>query len=362
MLLGVTVVLLLIFLSNSLVRYLGQAAAGQLPGDVIFQLVALKAVKYLILLVPLSLYLAILLVLGRMYRDNEMAAMGACGIGIMRLYRPLLLIALPLSVVLAWLSLQTVPRTNDLELRIIDAAKRKMGISAIKAGRFREGRGGERIIYAEKISDDGTQLSNVFIHARVQDKIVLLSAEKGVLEDDPKTRSRYLVLLNGYRYDGLPGSVDYRIVKFQKHGLLIRPSAEGTLETKRTAVPSSQLWHSTVAADQAELQWRMAVPLGTLVLMVLAVPLGRVSPRKGMYGKLFVAVLVYIFYFNLLALAETWTDRGTIPVALGLWWVHGLLLLFGFILLVRHYGLRWIGDTIRSKGGSTHSPESGEPS
>lgn len=339
-LLGVLLVLLLIFLSNRLVRYLADAAAGQLPGDVIFTLVALKAAKYLILLVPLGLYLAILLVLGRLYRDSEMAAMAACGVGGPRLYRAIFLLTVPLALIQGWMALQVVPWTDAEEVRIIDAAQRDMEINAVRAGRFQEGMDGKRILYAQDVTDE-PRMHRVFIHVQRDDgRDIMLSAREGHLETKPA--GRYLVLSDGYRYEGKPGDADFRIVRFERHGVLLQRSQPAAESGKMGARPTAQLWGSSDPSEAAELQWRLSMPLGAVVLALLALPIGRVNPRTGRYGRLFIAILLYVGYVNLLAFAQSWTERGTIPISVGLWWVHGLFLLLTAVLLVRQLGLRWV--------------------
>lgn len=339
-LLGVLIVLLLIFLSNRLVRYLAEAAAGELPGDVIFMLLALQAAKYIILLIPLGLYLAILLVLGRLYRDSEMAAMAACGVGGPRLYRAILMLAVPLAILQGWMALQVVPWTDAELVRLIDEGKRDMEVSAIRAGSFQEGMGGNRILYAQEVTDE-PRMKHVFIHVLRDDgRSIMLTATEGHLESRPG--GRYLVLSDGYRYEGRPGDADFRIVEFERHGVLLRRSEALAASEKMDARPTSQLWGSSDPAEAAELQWRFSMPLGALVLALLALPIGRVDPRSGRYGRLFIAILLYVGYVNLLAFAQSWTESGAIPISLGLWWVHGLFLALTGVLLLRQLGLRWV--------------------
>ncbi len=348
-LVGVILVLLLIFLSNRLVRYLADAAAGQLPADVIFTLVALKTVKYLILLLPLGLYLSVLLVLGRLYRDSEMTALAACGVGTMRLYRPVLLLALPLALAQGIFSLQIVPWADGQETRIIGRAQEQMDISAVSPGRFREGPqgvNGRRVIYVQSVSAGG-QLHDVFIQVRENGESVLLSAARGHVEHDPRTGNRYLVLEDGYRYHGVPGSAGFRILHFARHGILLRAGDEAHGQVKLNAVPTASLWGSSAPPEQAELQWRLSIPVATLSLALLALPLGRVKPRKSNYGRLLIAVVVYVIYFNLLALAQTWTEKGQIPAMLGLWWVHALMFALVAVLLVRQNGWAWVMGSAR---------------
>jgi lipopolysaccharide export system permease protein len=340
-LLAVSLVLLFIFVSNRLVHYLADAAAGQLPAGVIFELLGLKALKYLILLLPLALYLAILLVLGRMYKDSEMAALASCGVGPTRLYRPVMWVAVPMALMQGWLSLHVVPWSDRFETRLVARAESRINISAVTPGRFHEGHEGQRVIYVERITGND-QLHNVFIHLRHHDHIVLLSAKRGYIETDKDNGYRYLVLVDGNRYEGLPGSGKFRILHFAKHGLLLRGVPVTVAPPRLNELPTAQLWGSSDPRKAAELQWRISVPLAAVVLGLLAVPVGRVSPRKGTYGKLLVAVLLYVFYFNILALARTWMEKGETPLVLGLWWVHGSVLLLAAAWLIRQHGPAWV--------------------
>lgn len=348
--LGVTLVLMLIFLSKLLVGYLAEAASGEIPGDLILSLMMLKSLKYLTLILPLSLFLAILLVQGRMYRDSEMVAITACGVGTLQLYKPLILVSLPVVLTLIGLSLYTLPWTERLEDELLSEAQKNLEVTGIQAGRFREGASNERIIYTEEISNDRSLMKNLFIHTRKGDRRILLSSKKGRIELNENTNDRYLLMLDGTRYEGTPGNADYKIIKFKEHSLLIKPGTTATGGPQRNALTTKMLWNSDNKIHIAELQWRISMPLSALVLVLLALPLGKVDPRKGRYGKLFIAILIYIFYVNLLAVAQSWTIKGEIPTSLGIWWVHGIVLLLVAIMLVKRDGLRWMLESMSGKG------------
>lgn len=329
---GVTLVLMLIFVSARMVRYLAKAAEGDLPGETILLLLGLKSVEILVLLLPLALYLAILLVQGRMYRDSEMVAIGACGVSLARLYRPLFLVAVPVSLLLAAMSLFMIPWSANLEQKAIEDAQKSMEIGGISAGQFRMSEDKKRLIYVEEFDSEGGEMQNVFIQVQQDAQVVLLSSERAYVEDEAGTGDRYLIMLNGHRYEGRPGNSDYKAIQFRRHSMLLRAQAEVAGQPKHEAMPTSRLLVDNSAASLAELQWRISVPVSALLLTLLALPLGKVDPRQGRYGKLFIAVLVYSVYVNVLALAKGWTEREVVPSELGLWWVH-LLVLFACVFL-----------------------------
>lgn len=103
----------------------------------------------------------------------------------------------------------------------------------------------------------------------------------------------------------------------------------------REGMSSAALLRSDDALDIAELQWRLAAPAAIFVLTLLAVPLARSSPREGRYGRLALAVLVYIVFANLLGVARVWVERGVVGAWPGLWWVHALFVVVALAMLWR---------------------------
>lgn len=337
--LAVTVVLLVILISNRLVGFLADAAAGRIAGGVIFTLLGLKAVSALVMLLPLSLFLAISFSLGRLHKDSEMAALSACGAGPARLYRPLFMVAVPLALGLGWLSFLGAPWAADVGYQLRDKAMKTAELSSLAAGRFKEVDKGARVFFIERLSEDRSHIENVFVQMRRADRLQLQSASSARQYIDPDSGEQVVVMDNGYLYEGLPGRADFRIVHFARQTLRL-PAEDGRdAPRKRDASPTLALLESTDRGDIAELHWRLAAPVSMLVLTLLALPLSYAAPREGRYGRLLAAILVYIIYANLLGTANVWLDRGSLPVTWGMWWVHGLLLMLALVLLARRLRL-----------------------
>ncbi len=337
--LAVLVVLLLILISNRLAGYLADAAAGHIAGGVIFTLLGLKAISSLVILLPLSLYLAMAFTLGRLHKDNEMVALEACGAGPARLYRPLFLVAVPVTLVLSWLSFQGAPWANDVGYQMRDQAMKTAEIGSLTAGRFKEVDQGTRVFFIERMSESRAQIENVFVQMRSADRLQVQFAASAHQFIDPVSHEQVVVMDNGYLYEGLPGKADFRIVHFARQTMRL-PAEDGSNAPREVdATPSRKLLSSTDRRDRAELHWRLAAPVSMLVLTLLVLPLGYAAPREGRYGRLLAAVLVYIIYANLLGTAEIWLGRGSVPMVWGMWWVHGLLLVLALVLLARRLRL-----------------------
>lgn len=338
-LVAVTTVLFLIFVSSWFARLLGQVAAGDIQVNVVFLLLGLKSVDALMLLLPLSLFLAVLLAFGRLYKDSEMVAMLACGVSLLRVTRFVFWFGLGFGLIIAVITLYLGPLAKAERFKVQQALEASIGLEGIAAGQFRELAGGRVVFYAERLADDGKAMENVFIQGGGKGMEHLLVAERARLRDDDQG-GRYLVLENGYRYEGEPGRADFRITRYQLHEILVAEPEERREEAiaATAALPTLALWGSDKPWHQAELQWRLAMPLAALLMALLAVFLSRTNPRQGRYGKFFLGILVYAIYSNLLGVARTWVERGKIDPGIGIWWVHALLLLIVAVLMFQHLG------------------------
>lgn len=348
-------VLLLIFFSTRFVRILADVAAGALPADLVFTLLGLHSLRFLPLLFTIALFFAILLAFGRLYRDHEMVALAACGFGqadlagtIMRLAP---VVALVIGLCAVFLSPWAASRANDLQLR----AKQESELSGLVAGQFRESRDGNFIIYVESIEDDKRTLHNVFVHNRKDSSQTVLYSATGYRDVDAKTGDEFMIMNDGYRYEGVPGQLDYRVIHFATHAIRVERKAEQVQKLARWQMSTAELWQTRSAKDLAELQNRLLMPISALVLALLAVPLSRSSPREGRYARLFSAVLIFIAYNNLLAAAQGWVGSGKLSPSIGMWWVPLLLLCITllYIYLQNHNSvLCWPGRRARREQGA----------
>ena len=336
--LAVTLVLLAILLTNQFARVLGDVAKDKLPKDAIFQIIGLTGLQYLTILVPIGLFLAIMLALGRLYRDSELPAMMACRVGPLDIYRPLSWLLIPLAVAVGWLAMVVAPQALTEIERISVEARRQADLSSIEPGRFTSDSRAGSVVYAESVVEAG-MIENVFLQRQTEKGVEVVIAKRGeqVESDDPNTR--FFVLHDGRRYEGIPGTADFRVMEFGEHGIPYRlPDAEAP-ELEPRAMRTADLLSSNVSLEIAELHWRIGIPFATLILAILAVPLSRSQPRQGRYGRLAIGLLVFIIYFNLLSAGKAWLEQGVVPASVGLWWVHALMLSVALGMLAIHNGV-----------------------
>jgi len=332
---SVTLVLVLILVSGILARLLGQAANGVIPDDAILPLLAMTALHYFISVNPLALYLAVLLTFSRFYKDNEMAAMNACGIGLLRLYRSVMVMVIPLTLLVFVLALFVQPWL----VQQMDAYKQQIesrsDLSGLVAGQFNKA--DKATLFIEKRSANGKTMQNIFSRQLSGSSTAIETSKQLQRYRDEQGRG-FVVFIDGQYYEGEVGQADYSITRYQKHGVFV-PEKKIKQRTRSEALSSRFLWQSTDNSwHQAELQWRLSMPLLTFLLAMLAVPLSYTTPRNGRYSKLAVGILIYVVYVNLAGVAQTWLEHQKVPQWLGMWWIHSFGLLLIVFLLVKRYG------------------------
>ncbi|MEN7341613.1 MAG: LPS export ABC transporter permease LptF [Pseudomonadota bacterium] len=335
--LSVTLVLLTILLSNQFARVLGDAARDKVAKDAVFSVIGLTALQYLTIIVPFGLFLAVMLSLARLYSDSELPAMMACRIGPMGLIRPLAWLALPLAIAVAWLALVVSPQSIQRIDQISAETQRQMDLSALEAGRFVNAGAEGVVIFAEAVSDDG-QLSNVFLQRREGQMVEVVLAQRGRQTINDSDETRFIVLNEGRRYVGVPGTAAFQVFEFSEYGIPYALPAVEVIDAGPEGALTRELRQRNDPLSIAELQWRWSVPVSTLLLALLAIPLSRTRPRQGRYGKLAIGVLVFIIYYNLLGAAKVWVERGDLSPLPGIWAVHGAMFAVTMFLFASQNG------------------------
>jgi len=344
-LVAVLSVIVIIIVSRKFIRILDKAIEGQVSNETLLNILGLKIIVAGVAFLPAAIFMSVLMVLGRMYRDQEMSAVSSAGGGAGTVYRAVFLLVFPLSVLAAGLSMYVAPWAESRTTQLMHQDQESADLRGIGAGKFSEYSQGDLVFYVEKIDDD-KRMQGVFVQNRQHGNVGIINAETGRLKDLPD--GRYMVLKNGERIQGQPGTVNYVIEQFAEYAVRI-DTKETEVNFGREAVAFDALTSSDQIIDIAELQRRFSIPLGIMMLGFIAVPLAQLSPRGGVYGNMLIGFLIYFSYGNLISVSQSWVIKETIPAWLGIFGVNFLLLLTGGVLLARLYGWQWLMMKVREK-------------
>lgn len=335
-------VLLAIILTRLLILLLGKASVGEVIPEAVIGLIAFGILNNLPVLLGIAVFVAVLLALTRSYRDSEMTVWFTSGLSIAAWIRPVLQFALPVAVVCGLLSLVVTPWSQAQSVEYVRLLASRDEVSSVTPGVFRESRNADRVFFVDKLSERDDVVNNVFVQSTESNRMGVMVAQRGFIET-AANGDRFVVLLNGRRYEGTPGSLEYRVVDFDRYALRIEPREAAREAPKNKALGTMELFAERKPDQVAELHWRIALPLAVVIMGLFAVPLAFVNPRSGRSWNLIMAVLVYALYNNLLSIFQAWTSQGKIPGWLGLWPVHGVMILILLILFSRQlYGSRWL--------------------
>ena len=327
-------VLLGITLTTQLVKLLGQAASGAITSMGVLALLGFTVLNYLPVLLSLTLFIAVLMTLTRSYRDSEMVVWFSSGLGLMRWMRPVLMFAAPLVFTIGLLSLVLSPWAVNKAEEFRQLMNMRDDVSAITPGVFRESSRGDRVYFVEEVEGEQIYVANVFVSSTQHHKLGIMVANRGY-QETLDNGDRFLVLMNGRRYEGEAGTPEYKIYEFDKYAMRIETAAGQARPPTTKTLGTLDLIRNRTAENLAEFSWRIGLPVSALVLSVLAIPLSFVNPRAGRSMNLVLALLLYMTYSNLLSIAQAYIAQSKIGLTAGLWGVHGLMLVILAILFYR---------------------------
>tara|TARA_B100001093_G_scaffold519777_1_gene610402 strand:+ start:3018 stop:4118 length:1101 start_codon:yes stop_codon:yes gene_type:complete len=352
-LLALTSVIVAIFIINQFVHYIAHVAEGQYSMISLLQLMAVMVPLIAGYLIPLGLYLSIILVFGRWYVNQEMVVMQACGLGFGELLRKVLSFSMLVALFVGYLTLVVDPMVQRLNNKVlIDIAEQSI-VSRILPQVFTP-LGAGQTFYSSMVSRDHTQLHDVFLAEKQADGgWRITTAERAHEEGNTQWPGRYLILRSGGQLSLSAKGDTYEYGQFDRYGVRIDVPYK-KISTWPEDAETSQLWpkYHQDPKVAAELQWRLSIPLSVILLALLAVPLSHIRPRQGQYGRIFPAISIYLVYANFLWIGRSWISDGKMSPEVGLWWVHGLLLLF----IIAVYCHRWGVKNIRGLIGRTRRP------
>lgn len=310
------------------------AAKGILPNDAITTMLGFNMVKFLPMLLSLTLFLAVLMTLSRWYRDSEMVIWFSSGLSINSWVKPVLAFTLPVIALIAILSLFIMPwATNKGEDFRVQLESRD-DLASISPGVFKESSNAERVFFIESFDELGNIVKNIFVQSIQHQKLGIIVAAQGSRLTE-KNGDNFLVMENGRRYQGERGTAEFSTTQFEKYALRVE-AAEVKQKPPNTQSKSSQeLIKNNDHANSAELQWRLAIPVSALILALLAIPLSSLDPRAGRSANFVLALIIYMIYNNMLSIMQAWVAQGKVHETVGLWPVHLLFLIFTAYMFYR---------------------------
>lgn len=340
--LGMLTVLVTLFAAYSAAHYLENAAYGLMPVTTVINLILFKVIIYLDILLPSTFYLSIIVGLGRLYKDGEITALFASGVGLGRVMVIVFALSLVVAFLVGGLSIYLRPWAYKQSYELKAKAKSEFDVSRLEAGKFYQiGKEG-RVIYISKINHRQKSAGGIFMEQDEKDEndtLEVMYAKEAHQYLDRVTGRQSILFLDGCLYE-FPhkGKEGGNVMRFGQLKRDLWPKEIPPIEYKIKAAPTIHLIRSLAPSDIAELQWRLSVPLSTILLAMLGVPLSRTTPREGKYAKIAIGMFICGLYYGIWKMAKILVIQGFVPPLPGIWWVQ--VLLAGLLVILLYHSFR----------------------
>ena len=326
---AVFIALFAILLAVVLIRLLGQAAGGRVPANAVMALIGFDSLGSLPIVLTLAVFVGVLLTLSRCYRESEMVVWFASGLPLTAWIRPVLMFALPLALVTGGVTLFLGPWAHQKSVEYRKRLESRDDTERIAPGVFRESRKGRRVFFVEASS--GGKVHNVFFREERPDKLVVVGASEGQIVES--NGDRYVELMHGRQYEGKPGTTEYRVSSFERYRVRLESGSVVGGELKAKSRSTLELMRLRDGRSMGELSFRVSMPIASILLVLLAIPLSFVNPRVGRNDSLLLAIFVYLVYYNAILVCQSWVQQGRLSFLTGVIAPHvlaGSVLVFLF--------------------------------
>ncbi len=345
------VVLVTIVMTMTLIRTLSQASRGSVNPQDVMMVMGYTVLGYLPPILTLSLFIAIVGTLSRMYRDSEMVIWFGAGRGLSSLLRPLFSFAWPVLLVVALLALAVWPWANQQTQELKDRYGRRGDLERVAPGQFQESASGRRVFFLDKDTPDNKSGRNIFISTVEKDRETVTSARSGRVEFIGE--EQFLLLQNGQRLENSLKGEGLRISEFEEHGTRVNAGGLGISDESPAKTRSTYtLVTDPSPANQAELAWRLGLALAALNFVVLAITVSSANPRVGRSGNLVFALFAFVVYFNLLNLGQNWIGTGRAGFGVFVLGLHGGTLAAAALWLAKQHNNWALAPFLRQHLGS----------
>jgi lipopolysaccharide export system permease protein len=304
--------------AGNLIRH---AAKGILPNDAITTMLGFNLVKFMPMILSLTLFLAVLMTLSRWYRDSEMVIWFSGGLSMTSWIRPVLTFVAPIIAFISILSLFVMPWAVNKGEQFRAQLESRDELASISPGVFKESSNGERVFFIESFDELGNIVKNIFVQSMQHQKLGIIVAAEGSRYIE-KNGDHFLLMKNGRRYQGERASAEFSTTEFETYAIRVEAKEAKQAPPSTQSKSSQELLMDKNNNNSAELQWRFAIPISALILSLLAIPLSALDPRAGRSANFAIAIIIYIIYNNLLSIMQAWVAQGKVSNLIGLWPVH----------------------------------------
>jgi lipopolysaccharide export system permease protein len=334
------IVLVTIVMTMMLIRTLGQASSGSVNPAEVSLVMGYTMLGHLPTVLTMSLFIASVGTLSRMYLESEMVIWFVSGRGLRALLTPMIRFAWPMLLTVSVLVLIVWPWSNQQITELKERFERRGDLERVSPGQFQESANGLRVFFVDKDSGENKQGKNVFISSNERGKQAMTSAKTGQIE--MVEEDRFLVLNIGQRVEQTLGESELKVSEFKIYGTRISKDVKASELTPPKATHTLGLLQNPTPSNLGELAWRVGLALAAFNLLVIALAITSANHRVGRGGNLALALFIFVVYYNFINLGQSWISAGKVQTVPYLMALHGGVFSLAMAwLAVRHNSWSW---------------------
>jgi len=210
----------------------------------------------------------------------------------------------------------------------------------VAPGQFQESAGGKRVFFIDKDTPDNKTGTNVFVSSLEGRVESITSARQGLIQ--LKNGENVLSLKNGQQILRDLDTGDIRVIDFQQYEVVIDPNVKAIASNAPSMTSSLDLIRDPRAQHLGELAWRLGLGLAALNLVLLALAVATANPRVGRSYHTALALLIFIVYYNMINVGQSWIGLNRVSFSGFLLGLHGSVFVVALTwIAARHFNWSW---------------------
>lgn len=340
-LMGVCVFTSIIFASDTFITLIKQISLFGIPFKVALMIIILNLPSVIVMTIPMGVLLATVMTLNGLSLKSEITVMRACGIGLNRIAKPIFVFAILMSIFSFFINESIVP--------VMTKQSKDLALWALGQKNIPNGK--QNFVFKE-LSQEGT-LKRLFYVGYCEDKIlhnitVLDTSKEGTIQvlqaDEGKTSPEGWDFQKGAVYTvGDDGNIlnttlfEDSVIKF---GLDLSKEMNKNVAKEMNFTQLIKYISQNIGSIDneqkniiiIELYDKLALPLTTIALVLIGVPLAITPPRVRYNRGFLFSILIIFTYYLIRALSISFGEAGTLAPFLAAWMPNIVLTIAGAAL------------------------------
>lgn len=332
--LGVLIFTSIIFASDTFITLIKQIAKYGIPFRLAFIIIILHLPSVFVMTIPMGVLLSTVMTLNSLCLNSEITVMRSCGIGINRIAKPIFIFAIIMACISFLINETVVPvmtkQSTDLALyafaqKNIPEGKQNFTFKEVKNNGMLK-----RLFYVGEC-EDKTLHNITVLDASSEDNIQILQAREGeTTKDGWRFQKGVIYTITDDGKTLVTTLFNDKVIYF---GMDLSREMDKNISSEHNFIQLLKFISKEKRHElKIDLYDKIALPVTTVVFVLLGVPLAITPPRVRYNRGFLFSVLIIFAYYLVRALSISMGETGSIMPLLAAFLPNIILTIFGIWL------------------------------